>query len=72
MRQKFEDEITRVNKFQKNFFGTKAAATPTKKIDLKDYAAYVLREWTTVEKREFLTCLKSKLALANKMIRVEG
>jgi DNA invertase Pin-like site-specific DNA recombinase len=73
MRQKFEDEVVRINKFQKNFFGTKEmnGATVSKQIDLKDYAAYVLREGTTIEKREFLTCLRSKLVLVKKVVRIE-
>jgi DNA invertase Pin-like site-specific DNA recombinase len=74
MRQKFEDEVVRINKFQKNFFGAKEAsvAKVSKQIDLKDYAKYVLREGTTVEKREFLTCLRSKLVLAKKAVKIEA
>jgi len=71
MRQRFEDEVAQINRFQKNFFGTKEATTAkSKQIDLKDYAKYVLRDGTTIEKREFLACLKSKLVLVSKIIRI--
>lgn len=41
-----------------------------KQIDLKDYAKYVLREGATTEKREFLACLRSKLTLAKKLLKI--
>ncbi|GEM_PF-1684468 len=65
------ENFMKINKFQKNFFGEKETPkSKQKQIDLKDYATYVLREGTTVEKREFLTCLRSKLTLANKVVKI--
>lgn len=71
MRQKFEDEVTRVSKFQRNFFAEQQRTVKPKQIDLKDYAKYVLREGAMIEKREFLTCLRSRLILAKKVIATE-
>jgi len=73
MRRKFEDEVARINKFQKNFFGEKEMPqSKQKQINLKDYAKYVLREGTAIEKREFLTCLRSKLTLAIKVVKIDA
>ena len=72
MKQKFEEEVTRLNKFQQSFLGTKTVdKTKIKQIDLKDYARYVLREGTAVEKREFLSCIKNRLILKNKIVSLE-
>ena len=47
--------------------------TKEKKIEINatDYAAYLLREGTLIEKRELLSCLKSKLILKDKKISLE-
>ena len=72
MKQKFEEEVARLNKFQRSFFETKGLAKANiRQIDLKDYAKYVLREGTAIEKREFLDCIKSKLILKNKVVMLE-
>ena len=72
MRQKFEEEAARLNKFLKSFFGAKGdTKAKAKEIDLKDYAKYLLREGTAVEKREFLGCLKTRLVLENKAVKIE-
>lgn len=72
MRQKFEEEVARINKFQRSFFDTK---NPTmakgKHIDLKDYAIYLLREGSVVEKREFMSCIRSKFLLSAKVVTLE-
>jgi len=70
MKQKFEEEMGRFLKFQKGFFGT-ANQKPEKKIDLKAYAKYLLKEGSVIEKRELLACMKSKLVLKNKIIQLE-
>ncbi len=72
MKHKFEEELERMNKFQKMF----TDANPTKKIksmkmDFKDYAKYLLKEGSTIEKRELLSCLKSKLVMREKIITLQ-
>lgn len=72
MKQKFEEEVTRLNKFQKTFFGAKKVAkSNVKQINLRDYAEYVLREGTIIEKREFLGCIKSRFTMRNKVVTLE-
>lgn len=69
MKHKFEEELERMNKFQKMF----TASSPDKKfkpakMDLKDYTKYLLKEGSTIEKRELLSCLKSKLVMKEKIL----
>lgn len=72
MKQKFEEEVARLNKFQKIFFGAKKMAkSNAKQINLRDYAEYVLREGAATEKREFLGCVKSRFLLANKVVKIQ-
>jgi hypothetical protein len=72
MRQKFEEEVARLNKFQKSFFGGKGASKAKgKHIDLKDYAIYLLREGSAVEKREFMACIRNRFVFKNKVISLE-
>ncbi|MDP2665604.1 MAG: hypothetical protein Q8P23_03135 [bacterium] len=37
---------------------------------MRNYAKYVLRDGTILEKRELLTCLRSKITMANKEIKI--
>jgi len=39
-------------------------------VDIRNYAKYILNEGTILEKRELLSCLKSKLVLENKKIKI--
>jgi len=39
-----------------------------KDIDARNYAKYILKEGSIFEKRELLSCLKSKLVLKNKKV----
>jgi DNA invertase Pin-like site-specific DNA recombinase len=72
MRQKFEEEVARINKFQESFFDAKnLASAKGKHIDLKDYAVYLLREGPIAEKREFMGCIKSRFLLSNKTVMLE-
>jgi uncharacterized CHY-type Zn-finger protein len=72
VRQKFEEEVARINKFQKSFFDAKdSASAKGKHIDLKDYAVYLLREGSAVEKREFMGCIRNKFLLSNKIVALE-
>lgn len=64
MRKKLESEVSRMNKFTQGVLG-QTAETKIKipKIDIRNYAKYVLREGSNEEKRELLGCLKSQLVL---------
>jgi len=42
-----------------------------KVFDIQTYAKYILREGTITEKRELLTCLKSKVEMKNKKFTLQ-
>ncbi len=71
MRHKFEEEVSRLMKFQKSFFADAKKLQPEKNIDLRSYAKYLLREGSVIEKRELLSCIKSKLILTQKVLTIE-
>ena len=71
MRHKFEEEVTRYNKFQKNVLGVGKGGVAAKEVDLKTYAKYLLKEGSVIEKRELLSCMKSKLIIRNKVVMPE-
>jgi hypothetical protein len=39
-------------------------------VDVRNYAKYILRDGTMFEKRELLTCLRSKITMAEKEIKI--
>lgn len=45
--------------------------TKVKDIDLRGYAKYLLKEGEDIEKREFLSCMKSKFVIARKIVAIE-
>jgi hypothetical protein len=42
-----------------------------KEVNLREYAKYILKEGSTSEKRELMSCLKSRLVLAEKKLTLE-
>lgn len=70
IRARIEDEITRFNKFRTGVLRQNQEKISLD-IDVRNYAKYLLREGTLVEKRELLACLKSKLILKDKKITLE-
>jgi DNA invertase Pin-like site-specific DNA recombinase len=70
IKSKIEQEITRFNKFRIGVLGHKKEVNTTE-IDIRNYAKYLLREGTLIEKRELLSLLKSKLTLKDKKIILE-
>lgn len=74
MRHKLEQEIERYNKFKNKIFGLEKEDKEfkTKKdINLREYAKYILKEGSTTEKRELMSCLKSRLVLTKKLLTLE-
>ena len=41
-------------------------------IDIKNYAKYILMEGKDIEKRELLSCFKSKIMLKNKIVSLNN
>jgi len=71
MREKIEKEIERYQKFQAEVLRKKGKIEKPKEVDIRNYAKYILKAGSIVEKRELLTCFKSKLLLKNKVVYLE-
>lgn len=70
IKEKIKDEIERNRKFQMGLLGIKEKVIKVGDIDIRNYAKYVLRDGTTLQKRELLSCLKSKITMAEKQIKI--
>lgn len=70
VKEKIQSEIRRFSKMQKFFLGT-TEKVKIPDIDIRGYAKYVLREGSNEEKREILSCLKSRIYLAEKKISLD-
>ncbi len=70
IKEKIKDEIERNRKFQFGLLGIKERVVRAGDIDIRNYAKYVLRDGTVLEKRELLTCLRSKVTMAGKQIKI--
>lgn len=69
LKNQFNEEIERYYKFSKGLLGTaEIDFNKQKDVDMRNYAKYVLREGSIIEKREVLGCLESKLIMKNKKI----
>lgn len=71
IKNKFEDEVSRFYKFSKGILGvTGNDFEKQKDLDIRNYAKYVLKEGSILEKREVLACLESKLVMREKKILI--
>ncbi len=70
IQQKIKSEVERIKKFNNIMLGIKEKIE-VKDLDIKNYAKYILKEGTEVEKRELLGCLKTSIFLANKSISIK-
>lgn len=69
LKRQFNEEIERYYKFSKGILGTTITDfNKQKNIDMRNYAKYVLREGSIIEKREVLSYLESKLVMKDKKI----
>lgn len=69
MKQKLQEEVARYEKFTTGVLGQAVGATMPK-VDIKTYAKYILQSGKMEEKRELLSCLKSKLLLKDGKVTV--
>lgn len=67
IKEKIKIEVERIKKFQRVILGTKEKIE-IQDIDIRNYAKYVLKEGADLEKRELLSCLKSKVLLKDKSV----
>ena len=63
-------EVSRYKKFTQSLLGETSDVT-TKSIDTKDYVQFLLKEGSLEEKREIMSCFKSRVLLKNKKIALE-
>ncbi|MES2930778.1 MAG: recombinase family protein [Patescibacteria group bacterium] len=67
IKERIRTEVERIKKFNSMLLGVKDQVC-VEDIDIKNYAKYLLREGKDIEKRELLSCFKSKIELKNKAI----
>ncbi len=70
MKERIKAEIERHKKFQSGLLGIKGQSVKVGDVDVRNYAKYVLRDGSIFEKRELLTCLRSKITMAKKKIEI--
>ncbi len=70
MKERIKAEIERHKKFQSGLLGIKGQSVKVGDVDVRNYAKYVLRDGTIFEKRELITCLRSKVTMAKKKIEI--
>lgn len=70
IKKKLEAEIERHKKFHSGIMGKAEETYHAKDADIRNYAKYLLSEGSMFEKRDLLTCLKSKITLTNKEIKI--
>lgn len=68
---KFDEELSRRNKFNKGVLGIQDQTKTHQAIDLKTYAKYILKEGTDEEKRELMGCFKSKMKVTESVVTIE-
>jgi DNA invertase Pin-like site-specific DNA recombinase len=68
IKKKLETEIERHKKFHSGIMGKAEEEYHAKDADIRNYAKYLLTEGSMFEKRDLLTCLKSKIILKTKNI----
>jgi DNA invertase Pin-like site-specific DNA recombinase len=70
MKEKIKDEVTRFKKFQRSVLNVKEK-TEVGDIDIRDYAKYILKDGTNVERRELWGCFKNKITLKDKTVYLD-
>lgn len=69
--KKLDEELERYHKFTSGVLGQTGEEKKRPRVDKRKYARYLLTEGTTQEKRELLSCLKSKLMLKDGKLKIE-
>ncbi|MBT4209969.1 MAG: recombinase family protein [Candidatus Komeilibacteria bacterium] len=71
IKEKIKIEVERFKKFQQALLGVKDRVVIAD-IDIRNYAKYILREGSILEKRELLGCFQSRLMLNNKLLTLKS
>lgn len=69
IKEKIKCEVEKIKKFQSIVLGSREKIV-VKEVDIRNYAKYVLKESSNIEKRELLSCFRSKIFLKNKAISI--
>lgn len=69
MKEKIKYEVERIKRFNQSVLNTKQQIQ-IKDVDIRDYAKFILKDGLIQEKRELLTCFKSKILLKNKIVTI--
>ncbi|MBP6948758.1 MAG: recombinase family protein [Candidatus Pacebacteria bacterium] len=72
MRQKLEEEIARFNIFQRSVLQTTVKSDKDHVTDIRNYAKYILKEGTVMEKRELLANLRSRIVYKDKELKLNN
>ena len=72
MKEKIKEEIERHKRFNVGILGLKEASVKVADVDIRNYAKHVLRGESLIENRELSSCLRSKVIMNNKIVRVVG
>lgn len=67
MKEKIKTEVERIKRFNQSVLNIKQQIQ-IKDVDIRDYAKFILKDGSIEEKRELLTCFKSKILLKEKQI----
>ena len=69
IKERFNEEIERHYQFTRSVLGIHTEPKDGQKdIDLRNYAKYLLKEGSIVEKRALLSCLKSRIVMRDKKV----
>jgi site-specific DNA recombinase len=69
VKEKIKSEVERFKKFQRSVLGSKEKIE-IGEIDIRNYAKYILKEGTHIEKRELLSCFNNRIILDQKNIHL--
>ncbi len=69
IKEKIKAKVEEVKRFNDMILGKKEKITVAD-IDIKNYAKYILKEGKDFERRELLSCIKSKIVVSNKMVKI--
>ena len=69
IKEKIKAEVERFKRFQQMALGSKSTVT-VGDVDIRNYIKFVLKHGIDAEKREILSCLKSKIVLSDKIIKL--
>lgn len=70
IKEKIKEKVKEIKKFNQMILGNNEY-TLIKNIDIKNYTKYILEYGKDIEKRELLTCLKSKIIMKGKQIYLD-